>query len=309
MASSFFDKPAQTLKDVPASELARHSRRLVSIDMTTTLDQALQLLHRDNILSVPVYDYWNEKWVGILTVQDILAYIAFKDFEEGKVADTFDNGVKPAGNVIRDRGAKLPIAAVTDTVADVLEPLCKEVHRMLVRLPVNPGSDDDREAELRLITQTDVLRCAVLLEDAANWTASVEELGLVKGEVLTITPQATALAGFQRMGQNDINAIPVVTEDGKLIAVLSSSDLRGLTSNLIQRVTLPVLDFLKEARRGHVRRPITVGPSTSLQDAVNKIMWGRVHRVIVVDDQQKPIGVITSTDVIRHFYNHLQSSN
>lgn len=304
-----FDNPAQTMKDVPASELARHSRRLVSIDMTTTLDQALQLLHRDNILSVPVYDHWNEKWVGILTVQDILSYIAFKDFEEGKISSTFDNGVKPAGNVIRDRNAILPIAAITDSVADVLEPLSKEVHRMLVRLPVAPGTDDDREAELRLITQTDVLRCAVLLEDAASWNSSIEELGLVKGGVVTITPQATALAGFQRMCQHDINAIPVVSENGKLMTVLSASDLRGLTSNLIQRVTLPVLDFLKEARRGHVRRPITVSPSSSFQDAVNKILWGRVHRVIIVDDTQKPIGIITSTDVIRHFHDHLQHIN
>ena len=304
-----FDNPATTMKDVPASELARHSRRLVSIDMTTTLDQALQLLHKDNILSVPVFDFWNNKWVGILTVQDILSYIAFKDFENGEVAETFDNGVKPAGNVIRDRGAQLPIAAITDSVADVLEPLCKEVHRMLVRLPVAPGSDDDKESELRLITQTDVLRCAVLLEDAADWTATLEDLGLVKGgDIVTITPEATALTGFQRMCQHDINAVPVVSEEGKLIAVLSASDLRGLTSNLIQRVKMPVLDFLKESRRGHVRRPITASRNASLQEAVNKIMWGRVHRVIIVDDDQKPVGVVTSTDVIRHFYNHMQST-
>eukprot|EP01094_Clydonella_sp_ATCC50884_P024581 TRINITY_DN61_c0_g1_i1.p1 TRINITY_DN61_c0_g1~~TRINITY_DN61_c0_g1_i1.p1 ORF type:complete len:318 (-),score=142.16 TRINITY_DN61_c0_g1_i1:108-1025(-) len=303
----------QHLKNTPASELVRRARKLISIDTGTTIDQALSILKRENILSLPVYDYWKEEWVGIVTIQDLLTYVAFGDFkEDGKIAENFANGIKPACGVIRERASVLPIADVSDTVGDLLEPLCKDVHRMLVRVPVNSASpDDSKDSELRLVTQTDVLHYIISHESAfeiQNWAVSVEEAGFLH-EMTTIQQGETALKGFERISNADCSALPVVDENGKLTATLSGADLRGLTSNLIQRVLLPVLEFLKETSRGIVRIPVTVSKDTTVQQAATKLMLARVHRLWVVDDDGKPIGVVSTTDVIKHLYKQFAASS
>jgi len=43
---------------------------------------------------------------------------------------------------------------------------------------------------------------------------------------------------------------------------------------------------------------VTVGPQTPLPELVRTMIDAHIHRVIVVDGQRKPIGVVTSTDIL-----------
>ena len=122
--SSYEGELEEHLRDVAAADLARKSRKLVKIDMTTTLDEALQLMHGENISCVPVYNAFSKEWVGLLTIHDILYYVAFKDFDEdGNISEKFDNGNQAAGNLIEQDGFTFPRADISDTVEDLLEPL------------------------------------------------------------------------------------------------------------------------------------------------------------------------------------------
>lgn len=291
--------------------MARKSRRLVKIDMTTTLDEALQLLHGENISSVPVYNAFSKEWVGLLTIHDILYYVAFKDFDEdGQVSEQFDNGNQAAGNLIEQTDCPFPIAGLSDTVEDLLEPLSKGYHRILVRLPVDEASDNAPESEFRVVSQTDILRCGLLFDCAASWGKTIGELGLVKNAVVTMTSDETALQGFKRMATRDVSALAVVSaETGKLVTVLSSSDLRGLTSNLMLRVTMPVIQFLKETRHGRIRKAVCVTADVTLREATHKIVFGGVHRVFVTDDENRPIGVLSATDVIAQMLTTAQEQH
>jgi hypothetical protein len=47
------------------------------------------------------------------------------------------------------------------------------------------------------------------------------------------------------MKNRNVLAVPVVSDDGTVVATLSASDLRGLNSEMIKDLKLPVLDFLK----------------------------------------------------------------
>lgn len=299
----------EQLRDVAAAELARKCRKLVKIDMTTTLDEALQLMRDENILSVPVYNAFSKEWVGLLTIHDILYYVAFKDFDEdGNISDTFDNGNQAAGNLIEQtESTTFPVAGLSDTVEDLLEPLSKGFHRILVRLPIDSGQSDTAESELRIVSQTDILRCGLLFDCSAKWGMSVVELGLEKANVISMTSDETALQGFKRMATRDVSALAVVSaETGKLLTVLSSSDLRGLTSNLMMRVNMPVIQFLKETRHGRIRKAVCIAAGVTLREATHKIVFGGVHRVFVTDSDNHPIGVLSATDVITQMWNTAQ---
>jgi CBS domain-containing protein len=47
------------------------------------------------------------------------------------------------------------------------------------------------------------------------------------------------------------------------------------------------------------RPPVTVLLSTTLAEAARTMTEGRVHRVVVVDDGQRPIGVLSAMDFVK----------
>jgi CBS domain-containing protein len=300
------DGAIKELAQTPASELAVKSRELVKINTSTTVDEALNILKRHNILSLPVYNEVTKEFIGIANMIDILRYVAFFDFKDGKVAESFQNGTISCASLLSldQESQGLWIASVTDSLDDLLEYFSKGVHRILVRLP---ATSDESESEIRLVTQTDIVRflCSNVNEIKKQVhliDRSVKEIGLIKG-VKTIPETETALSGFALMAQEGLGSIPVVDKDGVLKATLSASDLRGLTSNLIQRVLFPIETFFKESRRGYVPKPVWIQENNTLGEAMNLMIIGHVHQVWIVNGMTfKPIGVVTMSDVIREIY-------
>jgi len=337
------------------------------------------LLRQHNILALPVWDSDRKKYVGIANIIDVLCYIVFSNFtEDGKVSKDFQNAVKPIAELLQldAESARVFEADVTDSVDDLLDPMSKGVHRMLVHLPVDrisrfsdvdeeerkrghehcvsqhkhdegsfsarladtgpycephrfPPTQHDRPredksfsevAETRLLTQTDVIRffCAhaddirqsLKEENHDNFLAkTIGDLGLASGTVETISSDETALSGFRKMAIHNLSSLAIIDPtSGRLVATLSASDLRGMTSNLIQARLpgLPVTDFLRETRRGRIAYPlITATAQSTLLEVMQKMVNGHVHRVWIVDgyDEGKLLNVISMTDVFKVFLN------
>lgn len=57
-------------------------------------------------------------------------------------------------------------------------------------------------------------------------------------------------------------------------------------------------EAVKEVRRYMTEDPVTVSPDTPVRNLATRMIDARIHRIIVVDEQQRPIGVVSSTDVL-----------
>ena len=91
-----------------------------------------------------------------------------------------------------------------------------------------------------------------------------------------------------------ISGLPVV-QDGALAGVVSQTDLlNARSSDLIganwERVRV---------RHLMTRPPVTVHLNTSVERAARLMLERHIHRLVVVDEEEEPIGVITSTDLLR----------
>jgi CBS domain-containing protein len=53
-----------------------------------------------------------------------------------------------------------------------------------------------------------------------------------------------------------------------------------------------------EVRRYMTADPVTATPETLIQTLARQMIDAHIHRIIVVDEQQRPIGIITSTDIL-----------
>lgn len=115
-----------------------------------------------------------------------------------------------------------------------------------------------------------------------------------------------------------VSGAPVVDRQGAVIGVVSKSDLlhaclsraddyepaylyeliRGDESEDVGPASgfpdpdIRVEDFMSED-------PITAPPSTPVTALARTMLESRVHRVVIVDDERIPIGIVTSLDLVR----------
>jgi CBS domain-containing protein len=53
-----------------------------------------------------------------------------------------------------------------------------------------------------------------------------------------------------------------------------------------------------EVRRFMTPNPVTARPDASIRTLARMMIDAHVHRVIVVDEQDRPVGVVASTDLL-----------
>lgn len=134
------------------------------------------------------------------------------------------------------------------------------------------------------------------------------EYELSAGDLMTIDPVVVAVdapieEAERLILDREVSGLPVVDRGGALAGVVSQTDFMHLSNpevrSLIHHKASGILV-------GEVmsRPPVTVRLSTSLQQAARRMVDERVHRVVVVNDDQRPLGVLSATDFVTLFADH-----
>jgi nucleotide-binding universal stress UspA family protein/CBS domain-containing protein len=88
----------------------------------------------------------------------------------------------------------------------------------------------------------------------------------------------------------DISGVPVVDAEGRCVGVLSAIDFVRLGDRRD--------DGESQVRSHMTADPVTAGPDTSIADLAQMMIDAHIHRIIVVDERGKPIGIVSSTNVL-----------
>jgi CBS domain-containing protein len=109
--------------------------------------------------------------------------------------------------------------------------------------------------------------------------------------VVTCRSNETVARAAREMLDHDCGAIPIVNDKGKLVGMLTDRDI--CMSALAQGVSLASISI-------HTAMTNDVYAATPDTDvaAIREVMRiNRVHRVPVVDRDNKPIGIVSATDL------------
>ncbi len=108
--------------------------------------------------------------------------------------------------------------------------------------------------------------------------------------LITIPPNVTIREAASLLYKEKIRGAPVV-KDGKIIGLVTTSDIAGAISNGIS---------LDEPVEKIMRREVhTIREDEDILEAVRQMMLHNIGRLIVVDSEGKPVGIVTRTDVLR----------
>ena len=95
-----------------------------------------------------------------------------------------------------------------------------------------------------------------------------------------------------------ISALPVVDGMGRMVGVISSTDI--LTSeaeaqDAVAREALFEETMVQEVMTSH---PLTVSPDEDVREAAQQMLYADIHRLFVTSGDQV-VGVISTTDIVR----------
>jgi CBS-domain-containing membrane protein len=127
-----------------------------------------------------------------------------------------------------------------------------------------------------------------------------------------LIPRAMSLrAAAHLLAQAHISGAPVVDADGKCIGVISATDFVRCTEDQEHVAAAPkrcihsaweLMDYdilpPEEVGTWMTTDPVLSRPGTGIVELARMMLDAHIHRVIVVDERQRPIGIVSATDIV-----------
>jgi len=126
-------------------------------------------------------------------------------------------------------------------------------------------------------------------------------------EVISVQENEFALEAFKKMRQFHLGGVAVLNAGGELVGNISDKDLRGIDADgkWFSRLFAKAADYTRELYQNYpeTRRPgqlVYATGSNTLEDVIKMIFAnGRIHRVYIVDENKRPVGVIGFRDILQ----------
>lgn len=109
--------------------------------------------------------------------------------------------------------------------------------------------------------------------------------------VITVQGSATLREAVSLFRNNQIYSLPVVDENGVIQGLFTKSHLLDIIEKNLS-LDLPVESIM-------IRRVVTVGPNTPVEQAYNLALRQGVSRLPIVDEHNRVIGIVTGNDALQ----------
>jgi CBS domain-containing protein len=115
---------------------------------------------------------------------------------------------------------------------------------------------------------------------------------LMSRDVISVSCETPLCEAGRLLLLHQISGLPVVEPGGTCVGVLSAIDL--LRRQIMGGGPLPT----ETVEQFMTPDPVTVAVDTPLPELARRMVDAHVHRVVVVDRRQRPVGLVSSTDML-----------
>lgn len=322
-------------KRVRLDQIVAAKPQAVSVTTDTTVEATARLLAKKNFRSVPVWDEEEGRYAGFIDEMDLLEYAvvyAHAAFEKRELhiehlkekysqftpeeLKRLSFGGGTVDSILTLPGAhrrRIFVFQSNALLSNAMQ-IIKDHERVLVQHVVKPFSDSKskmflgrlmtrthRSTQVKICSQTDILRylCAHTsdLREESLFSLTVADCGAL-GSMTSITVEERAIDGFLKMLDAKVDACAVVDMNGRLVASLSASDLRGMTSENLATILLPALEFFPTMTGARAPPPLFCYAQDMLLDTSRKILKASTRRCWMVDQEGRPIGLVSMGKII-----------
>lgn len=125
---------------------------------------------------------------------------------------------------------------------------------------------------------------------------------IMSSPVITINESETVAKATRLMTEHQVKRLPVLNAQGILTGIISRMDILALAASWnLSTELFPAMAETGAQTAGDIMSTNvpTVDPDSPLGDVINEIVSTPLRRVIVVDDNQRVMGIIVDTNLIK----------
>ncbi|XP_062866982.1 5'-AMP-activated protein kinase subunit gamma-1 isoform X2 [Trichomycterus rosablanca] len=276
------------------------SCKLIVFDTALQVKKAFFALVANGLRAAPLWDSKVKRFVGMLTITDFInilhryyksPMVQIYELEEHKIQTWRDVFLQ---NHHQSLISITPDASLFDAVYSLLR---HKIHRLPV---IDPQSGN----VLHILTHKRILKFLYLFKTTIPkprcLQKTIEEVGVgTFRDIATVQQAASVYDALSIFVERRVSALPVVDEDGKVVALYSRFDVINLAAQkTYNNLSMSMREAVRR-RRCYVEGVIKCYPDETLETAVDRIVSAEVHRLVLVGRDDRVQGIISLSDLLQ----------
>ncbi|XP_054548748.1 5'-AMP-activated protein kinase subunit gamma-2 isoform X1 [Talpa occidentalis] len=276
------------------------SSKLVVFDTTLQVKKAFFALVANGVRAAPLWESKKQSFVGMLTITDFInilhryyksPMVQIYELEEHKIEtwrelylqETF----KPLVNISPD-------ASLFDAVYSLIK---NKIHRLPVIDPLSGNA-------LYILTHKRILKFLQLfmsdMPKPAFMKQNLDVLGIgTYHNIAFIHPDTPIIKALNVFVERRVSALPVVDEAGKVVDIYSKFDVINLAAEkTYNNLDITVTQALQH-RSQYFEGVVKCSKLEILETIVDRIVRAEVHRLVVVNEADSIVGIISLSDILQ----------
>jgi 5'-AMP-activated protein kinase regulatory gamma subunit len=201
-----------------------------------------------------------------------------------------------------------PLESISVHPSRALYDACRQMLKTRARrIPlVDVDDETGREMVVSVITQYRILKfIAVNVTETEMLKKSVSEIGIgTYGDLKTADMDTPVIDVIHMMVDKNISSVPILDETGRVLNVFEAIDIINIIKGgAYDELTTSVGEALTK-RADEFPGIYTCSEEDRLDSIFDTIRKSRVHRLVVIDDENKLKGVISLSDILKYVILH-----
>mmetsp|Transcript_32902 Transcript_32902/g.99240 ORF Transcript_32902/g.99240 Transcript_32902/m.99240 type:complete len:336 (+) Transcript_32902:3525-4532(+) len=317
---------ASFLQSRSVFELIRTSGKVIVFEMNIPIQLAFYALLEHDSVAAPLWDSVQREFVGLMTITDFVDILRHYHDEYGRTGAAIEVlASRSIAQVMNDADAgKRFKHAAEAQIHKVCSDHVKSYGR-LVAVDANGSLYDacnvmrtngrrflpiitpEDCGVLAVVTHVDILEyfVATFREERRLFDQSVRELGIGTFDRVVSVARTTPLRDVLKiLSENDFSSLPIVDETGRVDALYSRADITFLATatdadSVVVNLSSSIADVLQQRRS---EEPLhTCSQHATLQFVFELFAEVKFRRLVCLDDDHRPVGVIAARDLLSYF--------
>ncbi|XP_039950307.1 5'-AMP-activated protein kinase subunit gamma-2 isoform X5 [Bactrocera tryoni] len=279
-------------------DLIPTSAKLVVFDTQLLVKKAFYALVYNGVRAAPLWDSQKQQFVGMLTITDFIKILqmyykspnaSMEQLEEHKL-DTWRN-------VLHNQVMPLVSISPDASLYDAIKIL---IHNRIHRLPViDPATGN----VLYILTHKRILRFLFLyineLPKPSYMQKTLRDLRIgTYDNIETADENTSIIMALKKFVERRVSALPLVDSEGRLVDIYAKFDVINLAAEKTYNDLDVSLRKANEHRNEWFEGVHNCRLDETLYTIMERIVRAEVHRLVVVDENQKVIGIISLSDIL-----------
>ncbi|XP_075751196.1 uncharacterized protein LOC119188214 isoform X5 [Rhipicephalus microplus] len=274
------------------------SAKLVVFDTELLVKKAFFALVSNGVRAAPLWDSAKQEFIGMLTITDFI-YILRNYYKSPLVRmdELEEQKIKAWRKVLNDTSRPLVHIGPDASLCDAITTL---IHNKVHRLPV---IDPQTGNVLYVLTHKRILRFLFLyyyeLPHPSYLDQTLRELKIGTYEnIATTKPSTPLIVALNQFIKRRVSALPVVDDRGKVVDIYAKFDVINLAAEKTYNNLDITIKKALEHRDQYFEGVLKCTLDDTLMAVMERIVKAEVHRLVVVDEEDHVVGIISLSDIL-----------